>query len=98
MTTTDWAQYGRASGNSKCQDCMVHCGYEPTAVDQTFGSLKGLWTAAKVTLFGLRPLPGDRATPPVDRSLDDRLSARPPGPLVQLDLQSVAYTGAAVEP
>lgn len=28
---TDWDQYGRASGNPKCQDCMVHCGYEPTA-------------------------------------------------------------------
>lgn len=28
---TDWAQYGRASGNPKCADCMVHCGYEPTA-------------------------------------------------------------------
>ncbi|MFM2429889.1 MAG: hypothetical protein RLZZ511_1102 [Cyanobacteriota bacterium] len=29
--TTDWQQYGRKSGNPQCQDCMVHCGYEPTA-------------------------------------------------------------------
>ncbi len=28
---TDWDKYGRASGNPKCADCMVHCGYEPTA-------------------------------------------------------------------
>jgi hopanoid biosynthesis associated radical SAM protein HpnH len=28
---TKWEDYGRASGNPKCQDCMVHCGYEPTA-------------------------------------------------------------------
>jgi hopanoid biosynthesis associated radical SAM protein HpnH len=28
---TDWSQYGRKSQNPKCQDCMVHCGYEPTA-------------------------------------------------------------------
>ena len=28
---TDWSNYGRASGNPKCADCMVHCGYEPTA-------------------------------------------------------------------
>lgn len=28
---TDWSQYGRASGNPKCADCMVHCGYEPSA-------------------------------------------------------------------
>ncbi|MGH2416386.1 MAG: DUF3463 domain-containing protein, partial [Microcystaceae cyanobacterium] len=28
---THWENYGRASGNPKCGDCMVHCGYEPTA-------------------------------------------------------------------
>lgn len=28
---TDWSQYGRNSGNPNCADCMVHCGYEPTA-------------------------------------------------------------------
>lgn len=31
LENTDWSQYGRASGNPECQDCMVHCGYEPTA-------------------------------------------------------------------
>lgn len=31
LDNTDWRQYGRASGNPKCADCMVHCGYEPTA-------------------------------------------------------------------
>jgi hopanoid biosynthesis associated radical SAM protein HpnH len=31
LEDTDWSQYGRASGNPKCADCMVHCGYEPTA-------------------------------------------------------------------
>jgi hopanoid biosynthesis associated radical SAM protein HpnH len=31
LENTDWEQYGRASGNPKCADCMVHCGYEPTA-------------------------------------------------------------------
>lgn len=31
LNHTDWDQYGRASGNPKCADCMVHCGYEPTA-------------------------------------------------------------------
>jgi hopanoid biosynthesis associated radical SAM protein HpnH len=41
MTTTPWEQYGRRSGNEKCRDCMVHCGYEPTAVDYTFSSWRG---------------------------------------------------------
>jgi hopanoid biosynthesis associated radical SAM protein HpnH len=31
LEQTDWSQYGQASGNPKCADCMVHCGYEPTA-------------------------------------------------------------------
>ena len=42
MDTTEWENYGRKSGNEKCRDCMVHCGYEPTAVDQTFSSLQGV--------------------------------------------------------
>ncbi|MBW4422390.1 MAG: adenosyl-hopene transferase HpnH [Myxacorys californica WJT36-NPBG1] len=31
IDNTDWSQYGRKSGNPECADCMVHCGYEPTA-------------------------------------------------------------------
>lgn len=53
METTDWNAYGRKSDNPKCRDCMVHCGYEPTAVAQTFGSLRGLWQTLKATAAGL---------------------------------------------
>jgi hopanoid biosynthesis associated radical SAM protein HpnH len=52
LETTDWSAYGRESGNPKCQDCMVHCGYEPTAVTQTFSSLSGMLTAARLVLLG----------------------------------------------
>lgn len=52
LDTTDWSKYGRASGNSKCSDCMVHCGYEPSAVADTFGSLRGFTTVARLFLFG----------------------------------------------
>jgi hopanoid biosynthesis associated radical SAM protein HpnH len=31
LDKTNWSEYGRASGNPKCADCMMHCGYEPTA-------------------------------------------------------------------
>jgi hopanoid biosynthesis associated radical SAM protein HpnH len=31
VTQTNWAEYGHTSGNPSCQDCMMHCGYEPTA-------------------------------------------------------------------
>jgi len=64
MQTTDWSAYGCSSGNPKCTDCMVHSGYEPSAVNATFGSLKGLLTTARVTLFG----PGkdnERPSPPL---------------------------------
>ncbi len=52
METTPWEQYGRKSGNEKCQDCMVHCGYEATAVDETFGSLRAFGETVAATLTG----------------------------------------------
>jgi len=52
METTPWEQYGRKSGNERCQDCMVHCGFEATAVHHTFSSLRGLAETAAVTFTG----------------------------------------------
>jgi hopanoid biosynthesis associated radical SAM protein HpnH len=37
----DWDQYGPQSGNPRCVDCMVHSGFEASAVNDTFGSLNG---------------------------------------------------------
>ena len=42
MEETDFSKYGRASKNPRCQDCMVHCGFEPSAVNATFGSARGM--------------------------------------------------------
>ena len=50
MELTEWDKYGHKSGNEKCKDCMVHCGYEPTAVDETFGSIKGFARTAKAAM------------------------------------------------
>ncbi len=36
---TDWEKYGRGKHPS-CANCMAHCGYEPTAVLRTTGSVK----------------------------------------------------------
>jgi hopanoid biosynthesis associated radical SAM protein HpnH len=52
IETTEWERYGTESGNRKCANCMVHSGYEASAVDDTFGSLAGIFRAAKATLFG----------------------------------------------
>lgn len=35
METTDWANYGTGH-NPKCDNCMAHCGYEGTAVNDAF--------------------------------------------------------------
>ena len=52
MTETKWKNYGTESGNPECANCMVHSGYEATAVDYTFSGLRGLLATAKATLFG----------------------------------------------
>ena len=58
MEETEWDKYG--TGNyEKCADCMVHCGYEATAVNDTLDHpLKAL----KVWLKGVdtkRPMAPD---------------------------------------
>ncbi len=39
LETTDWDRYGRGK-DPRCANCMAHCGYEPTAVLATMGSLR----------------------------------------------------------
>jgi hopanoid biosynthesis associated radical SAM protein HpnH len=63
LDETEWSGYGHKSGNPKCVDCMVHSGYEATAVSETFGSLKGLLGSARVTLFGPKRIRSDRSGP-----------------------------------
>lgn len=85
MEETAWDDYG--TGNyEKCADCMVHCGYEPTAVNDTLASP---WRALKVALVGPRsdgpfapdiPLDGQR---PAEFVFDDLVAGarrEPAGP------------------
>jgi hopanoid biosynthesis associated radical SAM protein HpnH len=39
IETTEWEKYGRGK-DPRCNNCMAHCGYEPSAVLATMGSLK----------------------------------------------------------
>ena len=57
IDTTKWENYGHKSGNPKCSDCMVHCGFEPSAVLETFGSLRGFVQTAKMVLLGASSSP-----------------------------------------
>ena len=49
METTNWENYGTESGNPKCANCMVHSGYEASAVNDTFGSWKGFVATVRAT-------------------------------------------------
>jgi hopanoid biosynthesis associated radical SAM protein HpnH len=88
METTEWASYGTESGNPQCANCMVHCGYEPSSVDDTFGSLRGFVDTVKAT-FSLYP---DK-----DALSDLEREVRPVhsyNPLVQIDAQIDGQIGA----
>jgi hopanoid biosynthesis associated radical SAM protein HpnH len=79
METTSWASYGTESGNRKCANCMVHSGYEASAVNDTFGSIKGLLATARATFFK------SYRDPDALEALDDR---SPPASLVQLTVNA----------
>ena len=49
LAETEWHNYGTESGNPKCANCMVHSGYEASAVNDTFGSWNGFWSTVKAT-------------------------------------------------
>jgi hopanoid biosynthesis associated radical SAM protein HpnH len=81
LETTDWNSYGTESGNPKCANCMVSCGYEATAVNDGFGSLRGFLAMAKASIFNRY----------VDRGALDLLNApiASSAPLVQIDAPAV---------
>ncbi len=68
---TEWDNYGTGR-NPKCANCMVHCGYEATAVDDTFNSpLKAL----RVFLKG--PRTDGEMAPELPVLYDDEEVAKP---------------------
>lgn len=42
LERTAWDKYGPRSGNPRCVNCMVHSGFEASAVNDTFGSPAGM--------------------------------------------------------
>jgi hopanoid biosynthesis associated radical SAM protein HpnH len=80
MEDTNWDNYG-VGNYEKCADCMVHSGFEATAVRDT---IRRPWLAAKVTLFGINtegplapeiPLEGQRPAEYVfSRNVQQKLS------------------------
>ncbi len=68
LESTDWNKYGHKSGNPKCQDCMTHCGFEPTAVQDAFDHP----LEAVKSMLGM----GSGTSAPVPHSLSDETSKK----------------------
>jgi len=45
LEETDWSRYGRGR-DPRCENCMTHCGYEPSAVIEATSSVRGMLSAA----------------------------------------------------
>ena len=50
MDETPWENYG-AGNNSRCTNCMVHCGYEASALGAAKRNLPNLWKTVKAVCF-----------------------------------------------
>ncbi len=64
LDETPWEKYG-TSKNPKCANCMAHCGYEATAVEDTLAHpLKALWATIRGPKTTGEMVP--EKTPPAD--------------------------------
>ncbi|MBL9121542.1 MAG: adenosyl-hopene transferase HpnH [Phycisphaerae bacterium] len=77
IAETAWDNYGVESGNPKCQNCMVHSGYEASAVNHTFASFGGMFATVKAMIFNTY------ANPAAKSRLTEE-AAKPHGPMAQL--------------
>ena len=76
MEETDWAAYGTGA-YEKCADCMVHCGYEPSAVNETLSRpLKafGVWLRGIRTDGDMAPDIDLSQARPADYVFDDNVT------------------------
>src|SRR5437879_8935684 len=64
LEKTEWDRYGVVNGvarDSRCENCMVHCGYEPTATLGLQAQRGDAWKTIKFN-FGPKPKPTGRGT------------------------------------
>jgi hopanoid biosynthesis associated radical SAM protein HpnH len=64
LENVDWSKYGVVDGVAKdprCENCMTHCGYEPTASLGLQAKRGDTWKTIKFN-FGKRPMPTGRGS------------------------------------
>ncbi len=54
MRDTAWPEYGPKSGRAECRDCMVHSGFEASAVEHAASSATGLVAMLRALVAGPR--------------------------------------------
>jgi hopanoid biosynthesis associated radical SAM protein HpnH len=84
LDSTPWHKYGYESGNPKCANCMMHSGYEGSAVDYTF-TLRGVFATVRAMLSSryrdaeaLRAIDAEKPLTPLVQIAS--LTAAPPKP------------------
>jgi hopanoid biosynthesis associated radical SAM protein HpnH len=84
MTSTEWHEYGSESGNPKCANCMVHSGFEASAVQDTFSTWKGFSATVRATFSS--NYPSRKAQEDLDRfSLNPSQPSHAASGLVQIE-------------
>ena len=64
LESVDWEKYGVVNGvarDPRCENCMTHCGYEPTASLGLNAQKGDTWKTIKFN-FGARPMPTGRGS------------------------------------
>ena len=64
LEKTEWDRFGVVNGvarDSRCENCMVHCGYEPTATLGLQAQRGDTWKTIKFN-FGSKPKPSGRGS------------------------------------
>jgi hopanoid biosynthesis associated radical SAM protein HpnH len=88
LEATEWHNYGTESGNPACANCMVHSGYEASAVHDTFSTVSGFWSTVKASLFSSYPDEGAM------RLLDEETPQTQPLVQIQGNKESLQETRA----
>jgi hopanoid biosynthesis associated radical SAM protein HpnH len=93
MASTEWHEYGSESGNPKCANCMVHSGFEASAVQDTFSTWKGLSDTVRATFSS--KYPNRKALEDLDRfSLNPSQPSHAASGLIQIE-KSQSEVGAS---
>ena len=76
MEETKWENYGPKSGNPHCRDCMVHSGFEASAVEEIFSSFRGLTAMIRAAVFG-PAIPAPQGDPAALLQISTQLESAP---------------------